>query len=290
MRARTVVDVSIDSAARPFAVSAAQTLRVGIQGDYFFVIGAPVLDVEALPGSASVPGLRSTSIIWQGFNPLERTLGARAALDPAAVAPTLPLRVIVHGEITTFVNETSVATGGFAADAEAGPLRAYLAQVQAALGRGDVPPAGGAQVTTTPRPLRLRIAVPLRLSGTVGGLRFAATVRDRLSVHATGPLRVEATVVDPQVPPTRGLDGRELVTVAQKTLLTYARARQYRTFLGNPDPTGTSDTVYRYRTAARPAPPAAAVATRGRGWGRTLLVLAGVVVAAGAGLVVWSRA
>ena len=81
--ATTRSTVAVDPSGTPFAVHATQRLDVRVLGDYFFTIGAPLLDVAAAPGSASTPGLRATAILWAGFNPGTRVLIARATLDPA---------------------------------------------------------------------------------------------------------------------------------------------------------------------------------------------------------------
>ena len=98
--ARTGVDVAVDNSGTPFRVRVTHRLDVRVKGDYFFTIGAPVVAVEAAPGSDSTPGRRAASILWAGFNPLRRTLVARATLDPVAVAPSLPLRVEVANGAT----------------------------------------------------------------------------------------------------------------------------------------------------------------------------------------------
>jgi hypothetical protein len=266
------VHVSLLPSGAPFAIAADQTLIVTVKGDYFFTIGAPLLDVEALPGSDATPGLRSTSIIWEGFNPLRRTLKARASLDPAQVAPALPLRIEVRGATTTFVNTTRVTVAAFTADADPAPLVRYVRELRRAVTLGLPMTEATAKLTSAPRATRVRVAVPLRVSGTVGGRR----------------------VSEPQVPAAgalTGLSGREALARATTVVLTVARLRQYERFLGNPDPTGPSTTTYLYRTAAPPRAPAAVQpAAHGRDWTMTAAVAAGLLLAAGAALAVWARA
>ena len=68
------------------------------------------------------------------------------------------------------------------------------------------------------------------------------------------------------------------------------RLRQYQRFLGNPDPAGSSTTVYLYRTAAQPRIRVAEQpVAHGRDWATTIAVAAGLLLAALAGLVVWAR-
>jgi hypothetical protein len=292
--ARTAVDVSLDARGSPFAVRATQKLDVRVLGDYFFTIGAPVLDVEAAPGSASTPGLRAASILWAGFNPGRRTLIARATLDPSAAAPSLPLRVEVAPGRVTLVNSTAVTAGSYAADAPAAPLRRYLAQLRSQVALGRTPTSGGAYVTSKPVATALRIVVPLRVTGAIGG-RQVDTVVDsaRLSLAGHGPVRLTVTPVVPErllIDPTAGLSGRQLLERASRASLTLARLRQYQTFLGNPDPAGSNETTYGYRTAARPtAPPVVAATVPERDWATTIAVAAGLLIAAAGALVVWSR-
>ena len=78
---------------------------------------------------------------------------------------------------------------------------------------------------------------------------------------------------------------------ATAAVLTVGRLRQYQRFLANPDPTGSSTTVYLYRTAAPPAVPVAVQpVAHGRDWTTTIAVAAGLLLAAAAGLAVWARA
>jgi hypothetical protein len=292
--AKTAVDVALDASGAPFAVSATQRLDVRVQGDYFFTIGAPVLDVEAAPGSASTPGLRSASILWAGFNPGHRTLIARAKLDPAASAASLPLRIEFAPGRVKLVNTTGVTAGSYTADALVPPLARYLAQLERQVARGQTPTSGGAFVTSKPIATALRIVVPLRVTGTVGRRKVNAVVEsDALIVRERGPVRLTVT---PAVPerllndPTTEQSGRHLLERASRASLTLARMRQYQTFLGNPDPSGSNETTYAYRTAARPAlPPVAIVHVTQRNWTTTIAVAAGLLFAAAGGLFVWSR-
>jgi hypothetical protein len=73
--------------------------------------------------------------------------------------------------------------------------------------------------------------------------------------------------------------------------LTVARLRPYERFLGNPDPAGSSTTVYVYRSGVHPPPPVAVQATaHDHQRTMTIALAAGVLLAAGAGLAVWARA
>jgi hypothetical protein len=65
------------------------------KGDYLIVIGAPVEDVHAGPGSQSEPGLRIGQILWSGFSPGKKLLVADAELSAGAATRFLPLRLLV---------------------------------------------------------------------------------------------------------------------------------------------------------------------------------------------------
>jgi len=291
--AKTTVDVALDPRGAPFAVRATQRLDVGVQGDYFFTIGAPVLDVEAAPGSASTPGLRADSILWTGFNPGHRTLIARATLDPALAAPSLPLRIEVTPGQVTLVNTTEVTAGSYTAEALVPPLLRYLAQLRRQVTRGQSATSGGAYVTSKPTATAVRVVVPLRVTGTVGRRQVDAIVEGRLTVRGSGAVRLTVTPASPERlldAPTSGLSGRQLLERASRAALTLARIRQYEMFLDNPDPTGRNQTAYLYRSAARPTPPPVAVVRAPqRDWATTIAVAAGLLLAAAGALFVWSR-
>ena len=292
--AATSVRVSIDGAGNPFALTATQTLDVGVKGDYFFTIGAPALDVEAGPGSESTPGLRSTSILWAGFNPGSRRLAGTVVLDPPVAATALPLRLEATVDHVTLVNATSITVDGFGADAQSSPLLRYLAQLRRDVEAGRPPTAGGALITSPARHATFRAFATLRVTGTIGGhavdrLLGAAPV----TIAARGTVRLTVEPVPPLalLHPLPGLSGRALLRRVSLALLGLARARQYDTYLGNPDPTGRNQTTYVYQSAKRPTPVPAAVPAPVHGDGaRTLLMVGAVLASAALGVVAWSRA
>jgi len=132
------------------------------------------------------------------------------------------------------------------------------------------------------------------VTGTVGPRKVNTVVEgDALIVPGGGPVRLTVT---PAVPerllndPTAGQSGLHLLERASRLSLTLARMRQYQTFLGNPDPSGSNETTYTYRTAARPAPPPVAIVhVTQRDWTTTIAIAAGLLLAAAGGLFVWSR-
>jgi hypothetical protein len=291
--AATTVRVSVDRTGEPFALTATQRLDVRVAGDYFFTIGAPALAAQAAAGSESAPGLRTTSILWAGFNPGRRILAARIVLDARAARAALPLRIAVAAGRVTLENTTSIQVNGFAADIERAPLARYAAQLERDITAGAPPPAGGALVTSAPRPAAFRTLAVLHVRGTIGErhvdlLLGAAPV----TVTARGPIGLTVDPVPPQalLRAAPGLPGRALLRRVTRAVLGVARARQYGTFLGNPDPTGSNVATYLYRSATPPAPVAAPVARAASGgpW-RTLLVVAALLAALALGAVAWAR-
>ena len=83
------------------------------KGDYLIVIGAPVEDVRAGPGSDSQPGLRTDQILWSGFSPGKKVLAADAQLHVGEAGRFLPLRMraVRKGDSysLTITNATTVA-------------------------------------------------------------------------------------------------------------------------------------------------------------------------------------
>jgi hypothetical protein len=287
--ASTHVAVSIDRAGAPFAVTAIQRLDVRGVGDYFFTIGAPVLTVRASDESASVPGMRSGSIIWAGFNPGERLLIARATLEPVEVTDSLPLRVHVNGQTVTLVNTTSVTVGSFSADAPRAPLVAYLTRLRGEIEQGRTPLQTNVPVATTPKKERMTVSAPLHVTGTIGARRIDLVLGSRAQIHGSGLITLRIEPVE-QVEQVAAMNGRALLRAAIRATLVLARANQYEEFLGNPDPAGSSRTVYAYRTASPPhAAPVAAVDRNRQTWVETTLVVAAIAAALLAGAALWAR-
>jgi hypothetical protein len=292
--AATTVYVAIDGTGRPFAMRATQTLDVRVLGDYLFTIGAPVLALRAAPGSESVPGLSNASILWAGFDPGRRTLAASVTLDPAAASAALPLRISVAGGHVTLRNATSTAVPAFEADTQTGPLRRYAEQLEHAVTAGRIPAPGAALVTSTPRAVSIRTFAPLHVAGTIGGRRvdtlLAATA---LTIAGQGEIQLTVEPVPPLalLRAAPGVTGRALLRRVTLALLGVARARQYDTYLGNPDPSGSNETTYLYRSAARPTRVAAPTPARGShdGLVGTFLAVAGLLAALAVGVVAWSR-
>jgi len=287
----TNVAVAINDAGTPFAVTATQRLDVRGLGDYFFTIGAPVLAVRAPSGSGSgsVPGMRTDSIVWAGFNPGERLLVARATLEPAKALAELPIRIRVSGDTTTLENATGVSVGSFSAEAPRAPLVAYLARLRAEVAHGRTPLQTSIPLASTPKNVRVTVTAPLHVTGTIGSQRIDVMLSGRTRVHGHGRIVLRVEPVE-RVDEITATSGRALLREAIRATLMLARANQYDEFLGNPDPAGPSQTVYAYRTASPPhAAPIAAVGHHRRTWVETALVVAVLAAALVAGAALWAR-
>jgi len=194
-RERISVDAAPDGAVS--GVTVRQLLTVKGSGDYSFAVAAPVLAVDRAPGSESDPGQREGAVLWQGFSAGRRVLGADARLEPAAAAPSLPLRVHVArvGPRTVRVsiaNRTATRVDSFAARAVPGSVAAALDAIRGDLRAGR---ASGAQSIELLPPLgraRRIAAAPLAVRAAVG-LPAGATLEaaDGLTAHTAGR-RVEA--------------------------------------------------------------------------------------------------
>lgn len=287
--ASTRVVVSIDTVGKPFAVTATQRLDVHVPGDYFFTIGAPVLTVRALASSESVPGMRTGSILWAGFNPQRRILVARATLDPPKVARTLPLRIRASDSSVVLQNATAVSVGTFTADAPRAPLVAYLAALRADIAHGRTPQQTTVPLTSDPAVARITVRAPLHVTGQIGTHRVDLVLAGTTRIRATGRIDLHVEAIE-RVAAVRNGDGRRLLRAAIRATLTYARARQYDQYLGNPDPIGASQTVFVYRTTNPPhAAPIASVGFHRRSWVTTALVVCAIAASLLAGAAVWAR-
>ena len=270
---RVVVGMAPDGAAA--SVSVVQRLLVRSLGDYTFYIPAPAISVVAALGSESQPGFRPNQIVWQGFSPRRRALAARAELRPDDSVPALPLRARVTGvpvgpgpfELAiTMENTTRSRAFGFTGDAVRADVVQALAALRAAAGIDRSIEGRVVRVRGETKRVVLQVSAPLALEGSV---RFpAGTVsaltpssftrrldRGRLRVTVRGVARRAAVpqvriVARPLV--AAALPPRSARTLQAAVLgyLRYARARQYQTYIANPDPRGPSRATYVYDTAA----------------------------------------
>jgi len=328
------VTVGVDPTGRPISVRVRSQLVLRRTGDYSFVIGAPVEDVRAAPGSESEPGLRSGAILWAGFSPGRKVLAADVVLRPGAAARALPLRVEVTraaGGVRVRLRNTTRALVS-AISGSATPLEAARA-LDAVRRRGANPSAQPVNVNFAGSPAAEKtvIAAPLRVrgqlvfpAGTLAGKTIEGGVPDgdEIDVDAVlgddTPLVHDVVVLGIEVVPKLGLlatpqspvqmlappagdswrafvrgrkvRGRDLIARAVAARLAFARARQYQTFLSDPDPIGPRSATYRFVTAA---PPTRATSQPGPGGGGSawlpfVLVPLGVAVLAGL-VVLWAH-
>ncbi|MFN2545597.1 MAG: hypothetical protein ABR600_13660 [Actinomycetota bacterium] len=96
-RERVEVDVGPDGT--PLGVRVTQHLELSGLGDFSFKVPGPATDVRGLPGSEEQPGLRKGAVLWQGFSPGRRVLGAVLDLHPDLEADLLPLRFTIDATI-----------------------------------------------------------------------------------------------------------------------------------------------------------------------------------------------
>src|SRR5581483_3540193 len=168
------------------------------------------------------------------------------------------------------------------------------------LGAPAVTASGATRLVHIPVEAAVRVVGTYRLGGdslqSVDALLRAAPLR----LAGGGPLRelrLRVAVEDPRTPleppsgrswrafaATKGF-GADPAAVASRRLLESALARQYRTFLVNPDPTGPTRTTY---TVALGALPAKAATHHSHPW-ITIGFAIAALAALGAGIVAWAH-
>jgi hypothetical protein len=270
------VIVTIDGSGDATRVVDVDRILVSRKGDYSFAINGPIDDVRAAPGSESEPGLRTSSVVWQGFSPGRRMLAA---------------------EITLRTEALQVARA--------------LDAARAALVAGVPVSAPVVRAFEPPRNVRIQAFTPLRVTG-VAGLRTGGSSRISTAVGAK-PVRVElpaaprsldlaVTVAAPATllnAPGAGRwadlarsgrlhDGRALTRTANERLLAAALAGQFHEFVENPDPSGSTRTSYRY--VLPDSTPAATIRTEGGGspWLAISVAVAAAIGLLG-GIVLWAH-
>jgi hypothetical protein len=303
---REHVVVGVDAAGRPVSVSVVQRLRVSGMGDYLYTVPAPVLSVARTDDSQSQPGQRAGAILWAGFSPGVRLLGARVRLGLAHAGAVLPLRLSIRvaaGQVVlTLRNTTSTRVQTASARGDVRTLMHVLD-----LARRGVYPRGGVGVTvqTPVLPREAIVEAPFAVRGEVsfrGGRRrqFSFVLGDGrplsrvLRFSGVAPvIHVTAEPVLPRRTLAAGaaLNSRQLLAVAEDAYLRAARVHQYETFLANPGLGRTSSSAdYTYVSAA---PRAVPVPTTHHGGGLgtlgLVLVVAGGIVLAGGLVVVWAQ-
>ena len=192
---------------------------------------------------------------------------------------------------TTFVNTTAATVAAFTADADPAPLLRYLTQLRRAAVL-DLPlPQGTTTLTSAARATRVHVVVPLLVRGTVGGRRFRAGARTVHCADAREDRRVGRAPGFPAAEVLTGLSGRQVLARATKLALTVGATAPVPA-LSRRIPI-RRDPRRRCTPTARPHAHRVAVAVQpapsGRDWTTTILVAAGLLLAAAAGLAVWAR-
>jgi hypothetical protein len=182
---RELVVVGVDPAGEPQSVQVLQRIFVRPSGDYVFSLPAPVISVRPGPGTQSTPGQRENELLWQGFSPGRRLLAAWVELRPGESAPVLPVRVRVEtsvdgtpleagerrsGELQvslTVENVTGASARSFTAEAEPLSVAQALDELRGAVRRDVAGEGVFVRVLGRVRPVRTRVAVPLRVEGTL---------------------------------------------------------------------------------------------------------------------------
>jgi len=303
---RERVVVGLDEDGTPNAIRVQQTTVLNRLGDYVFAIPAPVRTVLPGPGTESPPGQRTNQILWQGFSPGRRQLSVVADLRVDESAPMLPVKVHFEpaGASTALVieNVTGVTAKSYTADVEPVGLGQVLGRIRTAVRRNVTAEGLNVEIRGARRPVEVRVAAPLLVSGVVlpGDVsrRFKGVLdgvrRNELRVLVPGrqppkiSMRVRTVDVPDRVRPTQSIPAQLANTIDLE--LRYARKRQYDQFISGADPTGRSSTIYIYRTAPRVI--AAAPLESGGSSGNTMGWIALAVLLAAAlpvAAVLWAR-
>ena len=218
----------------------------------------------------------------------------------------LPVKVHFEpaGAATALVieNVTGVGARSYTADVEPVGLGQVLGRIRNAIRRNVTAEGLNVEIRGAWRPVDVRVAAPLLVSGTVltgevsrsfkGVLDGVRRNELRVLVPGSRPpkisMRVRTLGVPDRVRPTQSVPAQLANTIDLE--LRYARKRQYDQFISGADPTGRSSTIYVYRTAPRVT--AAAPLESGGSSGNTIgwialavLLATGLPVAA----VVWAR-
>jgi hypothetical protein len=290
---KVIVRVGVDSSGKPVRMTALDRVVVHGTGDYSFSIPAPASAVTAGAGSASQPGLRSGAILWQGFSSNRRLLVAQVTLDPSRAAKALPIAVTIAQGDVRLRNVTATTARVTTGPASASAVSGAMASARAAVRKGQLVSAPPIVFTGPTRIRPVEIRTRLRVTGFYrfedGGRRTVAAWLDAEPLRLTGrgELRELALQVVPEDPATP-LRETGRMEVAARRLFESALADQYRSFLANPDPAGSTATTYRYRLAGAQAARETADSGGSQPWAAIIVAVAAVSAAA-AGVVLWAH-
>jgi hypothetical protein len=294
---RERIVVGVDDSGRPHSVRVLQRILVKRLADYVFTIPAPVRSVTPGPGTESVPGQRENQILWEGFSPGRRVLAAWADLRVGESSDALPVEVRIEDDTLTVTNRTAVTVRSFTAEPDPVSLDQVLRRIRAAI-RGGVSAEGlNVGFFGEPKPVPLRVAAPLRVSGAANGARFSglldgirrAQLRIRLPDGSPPKLTMSVRTAAPPDTVTSGQPLARRLAGTIKLELSYARKRQYDMFLASPDQSGPSSATYVYRIAA-PARPAVSTPSSGSDNTVVWIVLGlGLAAAVPTAAVIWAH-
>jgi len=307
------------------AVRVRQRLVVAGKGDYQLAVEAPLVDVRRGLGSQSEPGFRADQLLWAGFSPGRKVLAADVVLRTMPAARYLPLRLDLQrdaeGASLTVTNATTTPEMEYVGVVRP-PEMAKLLDVTRRASLAGVRLRGSFATFVGPVRIRKRplvIEAPLRVEGGLrlpGGppVSFSRVLGDGRPLSFTVRVKGAGTpVVHLRASPTavlrllrppgastwaaavrrRRQDPGFLLRRLLETRMRLVRADQYQTFIADPDADGRSRAVYEYATVtARPTTQRAAAPEPSGGGSDALLialVIAGSVVAATGGLVLWAH-
>ena len=315
--------MGIDGSGRPVKVVVRQRLLLSGKGDYQLSIGAPVADVRRAPGSQSEPGLRSGQVLWAGFSPGRKVLGADVIVRTRPAARYLPVRVRVRpvtgGATLTVANATRTPEIEYTGKVRPREMGALLDQTRRAslAGRRLEPTYATFEGLVGVSKQPARIEAPLRVKGELafpGGapVAFSGVLGDgrpltlRVTAHGEGAPHVRLRVTPAEVvrllrPPGAstwagaarrgGLSASSLLQRLIETRMRLVRSDQYQSFLANPDPNGLGSTVYVYDTVAAAAPLVSKHEAGGGVSSALLIALAivGSIALAGGAVILWAH-
>jgi hypothetical protein len=206
-----VVLVGLDGTGRPSRILVEQRLLLTKVGDYVIRERGPARSAVPLVAGSDPPNTKFGAVVYQGFTPGDRKLGARLTLDTGLEELRLPLAItvtfdggtgprpiepggripgagVVHLKLVNQTRQPAELPTGVDADPAvlAGPLDAALRFAQA-------PPGPRLPSTGTILPRRLPVTSPARRTGT-----------QSVPLRITGSLRLigtTGTVAGPKVSP-----------------------------------------------------------------------------------------
>jgi hypothetical protein len=297
LETRERIVVGIDEAGKPHSVRLLQRIVIKRLGDYVFAVPAPVRSVTPAPGTESLPGQRENQILWEGFSPGRRVLAAWADLRVGESIDALPVEVRIEDGTLTVTNRTAVTVRSFTAEPDPVSLDQVLRRIRTAIRDGVSAEGLNVGFFDEPRPVPLRVAAPLRVTGAANGAQFSSLLdgvrRTRLRVRLPDgsppklTMQVRTATPSDTVTSEQPLAMRLAGTIRLE--LTYARKRQYDMFLASPDQSGPSSAIYVYRSAA-PQHPAVSAPSRGSDYTAGWIVLGlGLAAAVTTAAVIWAH-